>query len=118
MPGFVSADVVRSSAKDPADSVGYDTSSPGGRIEFELIISKLLAQQSVFKDAHTVYMIVDSRLPQDVDFWPAFQPWRASRVSYAGVHGETTALLWFHIIRMTVDFLWYLTSGQESSYCW
>ena len=47
--------------------------------------------------ARTVYLIVDSRLPNQVDYWPAFQPSWTSREQIFGPHKEVTRLVWYHV---------------------
>ena len=53
--------------------------------------------RSEFDNADLVYLIVDSRRPEEVDFWPAFQPWWASRIAHTGPNREFTTLVWFPI---------------------
>lgn len=97
MQPFRPADVVRTSPHSPEESSGYLMAGDGGQVAFGHIIQHLLKQRQDFEGAQTVYLIVDSRLPKDVDFWPAFQPWWQSRVQLIGRHRETTRLCWFQI---------------------
>ena len=55
----------------------------------------MLEFRAEFDNADLVYLIVDNRLPEEVDFWPAFQPWWASRIMHTGPNPESTALVWF-----------------------
>ena len=91
------ADVLRSTAHIAEESTGYPFSDPGGRVSFTQILSQLMDRHQEFAGAHTVYLIVDSRLPHSVDYWPAFQPWWASREKLVGPHKEVTRLIWYHI---------------------
>ena len=91
------ADVLRSTAHIPEDSTGYPFSDTGGRVIFTQILTQLIACKNDFLGAHTVYLIVDSRLPHSVEYWPAFQPWWASREQIVGPHKEVTRLVWYHI---------------------
>ena len=91
------ADVLRSTAHIAEESTGYLFSDPGGRVVFTQILSQLLDRHQEFAGAHTVYLIVDSRLPHLVDYWPAFQPWWTSREQLVGPHKELTRLVWYHI---------------------
>ena len=56
-----------------------------------------MKRRQEFTGAHTVYLVVDSRLPHSVDYWPAFQPWWASREKLVGPHKEVTRMIWYHI---------------------
>ena len=91
------ADVLRSTAHIAEESTGYPFSDPGGRVSFTQILSQLMDRHQEFAGAHTVYLIVDSRLPHLVDYWPAFQPWWTSREQLVGPHKEVTRLVWYHI---------------------
>ena len=94
------ADVLRSTestAHIAEESTGYPFSDPGGRVSFTQILSQLRDRHQEFAGAHTVYLIVDSRLPHLVDYWPAFQPWWTSREQLVGPHKEVTRLVWYHI---------------------
>ena len=64
---------------------------------FTQILSQLIDRSQDFLGARTVYLIVDSRLPHSVDYWPAFQPWWASREQLVGPHKEVTRMVWYHI---------------------
>ena len=91
------ADVLRSTAHISEDSTGYPSSDTGGRVFFTQILSQLIARSQDFLGARTVYLIVDSRLPHLVDYWPAFQPWWASREQLVGPHKEVTRMVWYPI---------------------
>ena len=91
------ADVLRTTAHIAEESSGYPFSDPGGRVDFTQILSQLVSRRQEFADARTVYLIVDSRLPNQVDYWPAFQPWWTSREQIFGPHKEVTRLVWYHI---------------------
>ena len=90
-------DVLRSTAHIAEDSTGYPSSDTGGRVLFTQILSQLIDRSQDFLGARTVYLIVDSRLPHSVDYWPAFQPWWASREQLVGPHKEVTRMVWYHI---------------------
>ena len=91
------ADVLRSTAHIAEESTGYLFSDPGGQVVFAQILSQLIDRHQEFAGAHTVYLIVDSRLPHLVDYWPAFQPWWTSREQIVGPHKEVTRLVWYHV---------------------
>ena len=91
------ADVLRTTAHIAEESSGYPFSDPGGRVDFTQILSQLVSRRQEFAGARTVYLIVDSRLPNQVDYWPAFQPWWTSREQIFGPHKEVTRLVWYHI---------------------
>ena len=86
-------DVLRSTAHIAEDSTGYPSSDTGGRVLFTQILSQLIDRSQDFLGARTVYLIVDSRLPHSVDYWPAFQPWWASREQLVGPHKEVTRMV-------------------------
>ena len=89
------ADVLRSTAHIAEESTGYPFSDPGGWVVFTQILSQLVDRRQEFAGARTVYLIVvDSRLPNLVDYWPAFQPWWTSREQIFGPHKEVTRLVW------------------------
>ena len=81
LPSMRPADVVRTTPHFEETSTGYPTASEGGRVDFAVLISRMLEFRSEFDNADLVYLIVDSRRPEEVDFWPAFQPWWASRIA-------------------------------------
>ena len=89
------ADVLRSTAHI-AKSTGYPFSDPGGWVVFTQILSQLVDRHQEFAGARTVYL-VDSRLPNLVDYWPSFQPWWTSREQIFGPHKEVTRLVWYHV---------------------
>ena len=72
------ADVLRSTAHIAEESTGYPFSDEGGRVSFVQILNQLITRRQDFAGARTVYLIVDSRLPQ-------------------GPHKEVTRLVWYHI---------------------
>ena len=76
------------------ESSGYPFSDPGGRVDFTQILSQLVSRRQEFAGARTVYLIVDSRLPNQVDYWPAFQPWWTSREQIFGLTSRFTVKLW------------------------
>lgn len=88
-------DVVRTSANEAGDQQGYPAGIPNPGPDLQPVIAKLLEERDKFEAVDVMYLIVDSRTPEQVDYWPAFRPWWKGRRQLLGPRREITDLFWF-----------------------
>ena len=58
------------------------------------IIQTLMLHRDLIMSNQMIHLIVDNRMPTDVQHWPAFAAWWASRRCLVGPQEEATDILW------------------------
>ena len=100
---------VRSQPSD--QDPGYPTQDArGGGPDTGAIIGCLLQHRDLIESCGMIYLIVDNRAPAEVDHWPAFEQWRASRRMLIGPQQERTDIVWIQASQATglrdVPYYW------------
>eukprot|EP00438_Fugacium_kawagutii_P028326 Skav212816 [mRNA] locus=scaffold4580:34591:35061:+ [translate_table: standard] len=115
-------DILRRSAEEHADPKGYTGvtgASSAGDVDYVRIVQRLLDERGSFLHNDTVYLIVDSRQPEQVDYWHSFRPWWGSRRKLVGPMREKTDLVWYHLDSssglVNIPYIWAGTFVLETA---